>query len=107
MEVTAVREDLLLQLNDYKMSKESLERNHSEQGVIFKGMMASAKDLEKKFSSSGKDKRLVKKIYEKLVRWEGERSTVAGGRTGKLGKSVAICFAGMATWLSRAIPNMW
>lgn len=50
-EATAGRGDLLLRLNDCKVTKENVERELSEQNVIVKSITVSLKHQQKKLNS--------------------------------------------------------
>lgn len=47
IEVTADRDDLVLRLKDYRVSKENFERKLLKQDIILKEMAASVKHLER------------------------------------------------------------
>lgn len=105
MELTAKRDDLLLQLYDNKGSKKYLERKVSEKEVVLKAMTVSAKQLEKMVCSLRNDTKFLQKTNDELLRRQVEQETIVRRRVTKLVKSVATRSVGMALCISRAISK--
>lgn len=86
VEVTVQRDDLLLQLKNYKVSTKHLVRKLSEEDVILKVMTSSMKQLIMKLCLLQNEKILLEKSNEQLINKYGEQKAVVGRRVCKLVK---------------------
>lgn len=105
MKLTAERDELLLPLRNYKVSKENLERKLSEQEVIVEVMVASVKQPEKKVSSMENKKILLQKRKQLLMGTYGRQNIVIRTSVEKLIKTVPTRFIERSMRISRAISK--
>lgn len=68
----------MLQLKDYNLSKETLERKVSQQDAVLKTMTESVRQLEKKSNLFENEKRLLEKADEVLLKKREKQTTVVG-----------------------------
>lgn len=74
----------MLRLNVYEVSDENLERKVSKKDVIMKEMTMSVKQMNCKLSSEAKEKQLLEKANEGLMKTYIEQHTKVGASVGKL-----------------------
>lgn len=93
-EPTAQRDDLLLLLNNYKVSRKVLKRDISEQVVIGKIMTESVKLLEMQKCSLQEESRLLQNANKMFPRSYVEQKTVVGKSVSELVKALLCVLFG-------------
>lgn len=85
----AERDELIVRLDKYNVSKKNLERKVFEEEVIIRSMTGSMKQLERKVSSSRDEINLLQKTNEEVTVIYDEEKTVLRKRITKVAKSVS------------------
>lgn len=97
------RDDLLIRVKNYRVSKENLEYKLSEQIIASKVITAMVYYLEKKFRSIQNKKRLLKNANKKLMRTYDEKEIVLGRGVGRLVDRISTRFVRPDMCISWAI----
>lgn len=91
-EVATEADRLLLQLNNYEMSRKSLKRKLSKGTIISKPRMASVKQLRKKLSEVDDEKRLLEMTSEDMMKNYDAQNTVREKSVEKRAKIIPTHF---------------